>query len=212
MRRSRERRAGRRAGAVERHQKERVAGVLLASDGPRLGETGMIRRLVLVLAAGLALSGCATESSDPPPPPPAPAPPAPPPEPADQCGAAEAQRFIGRHRSEIPVPVNPGLQRVACTTCRDRTRGPLRLTGSVVPAPAQPPPDARERGRRDDGQSHQQIDHLQPVGHRLMPQGHARRSLRPAPPAAAQARSASGSGRPCPRRDTPVRGGPSHWP
>lgn len=77
----------------------------------------MIRRLVLVLAAGLALSGCATESSDPPPPPPAPAPPPPPPEPADQCGAAEAQRFIGRHRSEIPVPVNPGLQRVACTTC-----------------------------------------------------------------------------------------------
>jgi hypothetical protein len=35
----------------------------------------------------------------------------------DQCGASQAQGLIGRHRSEIPVPVNPGLQRVACTTC-----------------------------------------------------------------------------------------------
>lgn len=36
---------------------------------------------------------------------------------ADQCGAAEAQRYVGRPRTEIPVPVLPNLQRVACTTC-----------------------------------------------------------------------------------------------
>ena len=77
----------------------------------------MIRTLLLSMVAASALAGCASE----PPPaarPTSPAPrPAPPPEPEDQCGAAEARRLIGRHRSEIPVPVNPGLQRVACTTC-----------------------------------------------------------------------------------------------
>jgi len=36
---------------------------------------------------------------------------------ADACGAAEAQGLVGRPRSEIPVPVQPALQRVACTTC-----------------------------------------------------------------------------------------------
>ncbi|MFD1189410.1 peptidase inhibitor I78, partial [Phenylobacterium conjunctum] len=49
---------------------------------------------------------------------PAPAPrPAPPIRPADACGAAEAQTYVGRLRTEIPVPVLPALQRVACTTC-----------------------------------------------------------------------------------------------
>ena len=77
----------------------------------------MTRTLFLSIVATLALAGCASEPpSAPPPPQPAPKP-APPPEPEDQCGAAEAQRLVGRHRSEIPVPVNPGLQRVACTTC-----------------------------------------------------------------------------------------------
>lgn len=77
----------------------------------------MTRTLLLSFVATLALAGCASE------PPPAPRPepsaprPAPPPAPEDQCGAAEAQRLVGRHRNEIPVPVNPGLQRVACTTC-----------------------------------------------------------------------------------------------
>jgi hypothetical protein len=35
----------------------------------------------------------------------------------DQCGAAEAQGLVGRPRTEIPVPIDPGRQRVACTTC-----------------------------------------------------------------------------------------------
>ncbi|HLZ75196.1 peptidase inhibitor I78 [Phenylobacterium sp.] len=35
----------------------------------------------------------------------------------DQCGAAELQSLIGRPRTEIPVPLDPRRQRVACTTC-----------------------------------------------------------------------------------------------
>ena len=35
----------------------------------------------------------------------------------DACGAAEMQSFVGRLRTEIPVPVDPRRQRVACTTC-----------------------------------------------------------------------------------------------
>ncbi|MDP3853217.1 peptidase inhibitor I78 [Phenylobacterium sp.] len=79
-------------------------------------------RTTILMAVGLlALAACAE--------PPPPAPPAPPPRPApapapyqprpsaDQCGAVEAQRFVGRSRSDIPVPVQPALQRVACTTC-----------------------------------------------------------------------------------------------
>jgi hypothetical protein len=44
-------------------------------------------------------------------------PPPPPPPPRDQCRAGEHQQFVGRPRTEIPVPVNPSEQRVACTTC-----------------------------------------------------------------------------------------------
>jgi hypothetical protein len=55
------------------------------------------------------------------PPAPAPAPPRSPipsaPSGRDQCGAAELQRLVGRPRSEIPVPVEPGRQRVACVGC-----------------------------------------------------------------------------------------------
>jgi hypothetical protein len=35
----------------------------------------------------------------------------------DQCGAAELQRLVGRPRTEVPVPLDPNRQRVACTTC-----------------------------------------------------------------------------------------------
>jgi hypothetical protein len=35
----------------------------------------------------------------------------------DQCGAAELQGLVGRPRTEIPVPIEPSRQRVACTTC-----------------------------------------------------------------------------------------------
>lgn len=79
-----------------------------------------MRKFWTVTAVALALAGCASEVDQPPPPPPPPerlAPPPPPPPPADECGAAAAQRLVGRNRSEIPVPVNPNLQRVACTTC-----------------------------------------------------------------------------------------------
>ncbi|MEW5684328.1 MAG: peptidase inhibitor I78 [Pseudomonadota bacterium] len=74
-----------------------------------------------IALAVLALAGaCSTpprEAPAPPPPVTAP-PPAATPEPAaDTCGAREYQHLIDRPRSEIPVPVKPELQRVACTTC-----------------------------------------------------------------------------------------------
>ncbi len=80
-----------------------------------------MKKILMFGAALIALSACASEP--PAPPPPAPPPPSsrpatpPPSESADACGANEAQRFVGRPRSEIPVPVLPNLQRVACTTC-----------------------------------------------------------------------------------------------
>ena len=74
-----------------------------------------------VLALLVAVAGCA---SDPLPEPPAASPAPPPPQsPAprlqaeDQCKAGQAMALIGRSRREIPVPVLPALQRVACTTC-----------------------------------------------------------------------------------------------
>lgn len=78
----------------------------------------MTSKLTLALGASLLfLSACASEPPPPPPPRPQEPPSRPAPAPVDQCGANQAQGLIGRHRSEIPVPVNPGLQRVACTTC-----------------------------------------------------------------------------------------------
>ncbi len=73
------------------------------------------------LALAVLLAGCSSDSEPLAPPPttsplPPPPPVAPPPEP-DRCGAAALQRLVGRPRSEIPVPVDPGLQRVACTSC-----------------------------------------------------------------------------------------------
>nr|MEA2799843.1 hypothetical protein [Phenylobacterium sp.] len=35
----------------------------------------------------------------------------------DQCGAAAQQGLIGRPRTEVPIPITPDRQRVACTTC-----------------------------------------------------------------------------------------------
>lgn len=75
----------------------------------------------IVLAAVLALAACSTAPAPaPPPPPPASGPPpaSPAPQPvADACSAGEHQHLVGRPRAEIPVPVKPELQRVACTTC-----------------------------------------------------------------------------------------------
>ena len=72
----------------------------------------------LIFAAALALSACATEAPhEPPPRDPAPTRPPPSREPPDRCGAAALQSLVGKPRTEIPVPVNPRLRRVACTTC-----------------------------------------------------------------------------------------------
>lgn len=37
--------------------------------------------------------------------------------PADPCGAGALQSLVGKHKSEIPVPVDVINRRVACTTC-----------------------------------------------------------------------------------------------
>lgn len=87
-----------------------------------------MRRLLAVAALVLIANGCASPPPTPEPPfgaPPAdrPGAEAPPPEaepeiaPKDACGAAEAQGLVGRPRTEIPVPLDPSRQRVACTTC-----------------------------------------------------------------------------------------------
>lgn len=79
-------------------------------------------RQAILLAGLLMLAACSTApESAPPPPPPAAPPPAPPPvtpaPAADACDARSHQYLVGRPRTEIPVPVNPNLSRVACTTC-----------------------------------------------------------------------------------------------
>ena len=81
-----------------------------------MGKAGLTA-LVFVVAA------CAPVAPPPAPPPPPPIvpapppPPPPPPEPPDYCGAKSLQYLVGKHRTEIPVPVNPNLRRVTCTTC-----------------------------------------------------------------------------------------------
>ena len=79
-----------------------------------------MNRLRLAPGAALAfmLAGCAGDE----PPPYAPQPSAPvahrpSTSSRDECGAAEAQAYVGKLRNEIPVPVIPSQQRVACTTC-----------------------------------------------------------------------------------------------
>lgn len=85
-----------------------------------MGKTG-IRRAAL--AALTLAAACAPVKAPAPPAAPAPVvvapppPPPPPPEPPDYCGARELQHLVGKHRTQIPVPVVPALRRVACTTC-----------------------------------------------------------------------------------------------
>lgn len=87
-----------------------------------MGEAGL--KPAMALAGILVLAACST-APEPAPDPPAPpsasaartaAPPAPQSS-ADACHARDHQQLVGRPRSEIPVPVKPELQRVACTTC-----------------------------------------------------------------------------------------------
>jgi len=35
----------------------------------------------------------------------------------DQCGAAALQYLVGKPRTDIPVPLNPGTRRVVCSSC-----------------------------------------------------------------------------------------------
>jgi len=76
------------------------------------------------LAAVLVLAACASPPPETPHasaplalPPPAIPIASPTPTPKDACGAAEVQNLLGHPRTEIPVPVEPNRQRVACTTC-----------------------------------------------------------------------------------------------
>ena len=84
-----------------------------------MGKAGL--RFAGALLSAMCLAGCAAQPAARPSPTPAPGPtahvPTPPPSAPDQCGAAEAQKFVGRPRTEIPVPLIPDWQRVACTTC-----------------------------------------------------------------------------------------------
>jgi hypothetical protein len=73
----------------------------------------------------IAIAGACTTPAKPPAPPPVAE--APPPTPVvsppqalgarDTCGADPLQYLIGRPRTDIPVPVNPNLRRVVCSSC-----------------------------------------------------------------------------------------------
>jgi len=86
---------------------------------------GVTLALCLAACSGPHYPTTAPEAGVTPPPSPpalAPAPPRSPiPKPQvtvrDQCGAQDLQRLVGRPRTEIPIPVDPSRQRVACTTC-----------------------------------------------------------------------------------------------
>lgn len=79
---------------------------------------GLVLLLASCAAAPEDIEPAPTPSVAEPPPAAAPAPETPPPAPPrDACGAAELQGLIGHPRTEIPVPVHPERQRVACTTC-----------------------------------------------------------------------------------------------
>jgi hypothetical protein len=90
-----------------------------------------LKRVVFVALSLVLISGCGSAPEPAKPPVPAappkvavkPAPPAPPTPPVmkpvveDACGAKDMQYLIGKPKTEIPVPLNPALRRVACSTC-----------------------------------------------------------------------------------------------
>lgn len=82
---------------------------------------------LLTLVAMAVLAGCAAPAR-PPPAVAAPVAPRPQPEPPDTCGLKTVRLLVGQPRSSIPVPVNPALRRVACTTCvQTQDYNPRRL-------------------------------------------------------------------------------------
>ncbi len=98
-----------------------------------MGETGLKRAVGLVVVTAFCLTACtgprysttlpATQEPAPPSPPAlTPAPPhlsilRPQTIQKDACGAAHVQGLVGRPRTEIPIPLDPNRQRVACTRC-----------------------------------------------------------------------------------------------
>ncbi len=90
---------------------------------------GSVRRGFGILAvAALTITGACAEPTreaptapaaapPPAPPPPVAAAPTPPPKPRDSCGAISLQYLVGKPRTDIPVPVNPAMRRVVCSTC-----------------------------------------------------------------------------------------------
>ncbi|MFZ5671081.1 MAG: peptidase inhibitor I78 [Pseudomonadota bacterium] len=72
---------------------------------------------VLSLAACASPAAAPAPAADAPPIAAAPSEPLPPPPPPDSCRASELAWLVGRPRSEIPVPTEPGRRRVTCTTC-----------------------------------------------------------------------------------------------
>lgn len=80
-----------------------------------------MKRVLAGMALAAAVAACA--SSNPPTVDNKPLTPPPPPPPrassgsAEQCDAKALANLVGKNKSEIPVPVNPSLRRVACTTC-----------------------------------------------------------------------------------------------
>jgi hypothetical protein len=73
--------------------------------------------LALVLAACSSSPSEAPEPRGPEPIAARPSEPAPGTSGGDRCGASEAQNLVGKSRTEIPIPIDPAKQRVACTTC-----------------------------------------------------------------------------------------------
>jgi hypothetical protein len=89
---------------------------------------GSVRRGLVVWAAAYLvalMAGCSEPAKPPPAPPPVAEAPAPPPVVTppqelgakDSCGADPLQYLVGKPRTDIPVPVNPGLRRVVCSSC-----------------------------------------------------------------------------------------------
>ena len=74
----------------------------------------------------IALGACTAPAKEAPPIAAAPSAPAPPPVasrptsrpmPTDSCGAGALQYLVGKPHTDIPVPVNPSMRRVVCSTC-----------------------------------------------------------------------------------------------
>jgi hypothetical protein len=93
-----------------------------------MAQGSMKRGIGIWAVAALTVIGACAEPAKPPPPAAAAAPPAAPPPPVaealprppkphDSCGAISLQYLVGKPRTDIPVPVNPAMRRVVCSTC-----------------------------------------------------------------------------------------------